>query len=66
MIHNSNKPAADNTDNDETIMDWLAKIIKSVKKGTIDINAQNEPTMQINAATNRIDIDILSYFFYKV
>jgi hypothetical protein len=64
MLHNSNKPA-DNTDN-ETIMDGLVKLIKSVKTGRIGINMQNEPAVQINAGTNRIDIDILNPEFFKL
>jgi hypothetical protein len=39
-------------------MDWLVKSMKSVS-GTITINAEKEPAIQINADTNRIDIDIL-------
>ena len=39
------------------IMDWLVKSMKSVS-GTITINAEKEPAIQINARTNRIDIDM--------
>ena len=40
------------------IMDWLVKSMKSVS-GTITINAEKKPAIQINADTKRIDIDIL-------
>jgi hypothetical protein len=64
MLHNSNKPAG-NTYN-ETILDGLVKLIKSVKVGRIDIDMQNEPAIQINAGSNRIDIDILNPDFFKL
>ena len=64
MLHNSNKPAG-NVYN-ETIMNRLVKLIKSVKVGRIDIDMQNEPAIQINAGTNRIDIDILNPEFFKL
>jgi hypothetical protein len=47
----------DNPDN-IAIMDWLVKSMKSVS-GTITINTEKEPAIQISARTNRIDIDIL-------
>jgi hypothetical protein len=40
------------------IMDWLVKSMKPVS-GTISINTEKEAAIQINADTNRIDIDIL-------
>jgi hypothetical protein len=43
MLHNSNKPAG-NVYN-ETIMNRLVKLIKSVKVGRIDIDMQNEPAI---------------------
>ena len=39
-------------------MDWLVKSMKLVS-GTITINVEKEPTIQVNADTNRIEIDIL-------
>lgn len=63
MLHNSNPP--DNLDN-QTVMDWLAKSIKSVKSGRIAIDMENEPAMKINATANRIDIDILNPEFLKL
>ncbi len=47
------------------IMDWLVKSMKSVS-GTITINAEKEPAIQINADTNRIDIDILRPELFKL
>jgi seryl-tRNA synthetase len=47
------------------IMDWLAKSMKSVS-GTITINTEKEPAIQINAYTNRIDIDILRPELFKL
>ena len=47
-------------------MDGLVKLIKSVEVGRIDIDMQNEPAIQINAGTNRIDIDILNPEFFKL
>jgi len=46
-------------------MDWLVKSMKSVS-GTITINAEKEPAIQINARTNRIDIDILRPELFKL
>ena len=54
-------------DND-IILDWIVKSMKSVN-GRIAIDMGNEPAMQINAATNRIDIDLLHpelFKFFKV
>jgi hypothetical protein len=45
-------------------MDWLVKSMKSVS-GKIIINTDKEPAMQINADTNRIDIDILQPELFK-
>lgn len=50
------------------ILDWIVKSMKSVN-GRIAIDMGNEPAMQINAATNRIDIDLLHpelFKFFKV
>ena len=47
------------------IMDWLVKSMKSVS-GTITINAEKEPAIQISADTNRIDIDILWPELFKL
>jgi uncharacterized FlgJ-related protein len=47
------------------IMDWLVKSMKSIS-GTITINAEKEPAIQINADTNRIDIDILRPELFKL
>jgi len=47
------------------IMDWLVKSMKSLS-GTITINAEKEPAIQINARTNRIDIDILRPELFKL
>jgi hypothetical protein len=47
------------------IMDWLVKSMKSVS-GTIVINTEKEPAIQINAGTNRIDIDILRPELFKL
>jgi len=47
------------------IMDWLVKSMKLVS-GTITINAEKEPAIQINARTNRIDIDILRPELFKL
>ncbi len=46
-------------------MDWLVKSMKSVS-GTITINAEKEPAIQINADTKRIDIDILRPELFKL
>ncbi|HZI69612.1 MAG TPA: hypothetical protein VFD60_00470 [Nitrososphaeraceae archaeon] len=54
-------------DND-IILDWIVKSMKSVN-GRIAIDMGNEPAMQINAAPNRIDIDLLHpelFKFFKV
>jgi hypothetical protein len=53
-----------NNPDDIVIMDWLVKSMKSVS-GTIIINTENEPAIQINAGTNRIDIDILRPELFK-
>ena len=58
MVHTNN---LDNI----VIMDWLVKSMKSVS-GTITINAEKEPAIQINARTNRIDIDILRPELFKL
>jgi hypothetical protein len=47
-------------------MDGLVKLIKSVEVGRIDIDMQNELAIQIDAGTNRIDIDILNPEFFKL
>ena len=47
------------------IMDWLVKSMKSVS-GTITINAEKKPAIQINADTKRIDIDILRPEMFKL
>ncbi|MGA9149503.1 MAG: hypothetical protein WBZ36_02910 [Candidatus Nitrosopolaris sp.] len=47
------------------VMDWLVKSMKSVS-GTIIINTEKEPAIQINADTNRIDIDILRPELFKL
>jgi len=57
MVH-INKP--DNI----VIMDWLVKSMKLVS-GTITINVEKEPTIQINADTNRVEIDILRPELFK-
>ena len=46
-------------------MDWLVKSMMTVS-GTITINAEKEPAIQINADTNRIDIDILRPELFKL
>ncbi|HET7284946.1 MAG TPA: hypothetical protein VFI70_09700, partial [Nitrososphaeraceae archaeon] len=51
---------------DETLMDWLVKSIKSVENGRIVIDMGNEPAMQINAAAKRIDIDLLHPELFKL
>lgn len=51
---------------DETLMDWLVKSIKSVENGRIVIDMGNEPAMQINAAAKRIDIDLLHLELFKL
>ena len=45
----------DNPDN-IAIMDWLVKSMKSVS-GTIIINTEKEPAIQINAGTNSMCIN---------
>ena len=57
MVHTNNP---DNI----AIMDWLVKSMKLVS-GTITINVEKEPTIQINADTNRIEIDILRPELFK-
>ena len=52
--------------NDDTIIDFLVKSLKSVENGIIMIDMRNEPAMQINATTNRIDIDILHPELFKI
>jgi len=47
------------------IMDWLVKSMKSVS-GTLIINMEKEPAIQINASTNRIYIDILRPELFKL
>ena len=60
-------PHPDNMDNnDDTIIDFLVKSLKSVENGIIKIDMRNEPAMQINATTNRIDIDILHPELFKI
>ena len=60
-------PHLDNMDNnDDTIIDFLVKSLKSVENGIIKIDMRNEPAMQINATTNRIDIDILHPELFKI
>ena len=54
-----------NNPDDIGIMDWLVKSMKSVS-GTITINAEKESAIQINANTNRIDIDILRPELFKL
>ena len=54
-----------NNPDNVAIMDWLVKSMKSVS-GTITINAEKEPAIQINARTNRIDIDILRPELFKL
>jgi len=46
-------------------MDWLVKSMKLVS-GTITINVEKEPTIQINADTNRVEIDILRPELFKL
>ena len=46
-------------------MDWLVKSMKSVS-GTLIINMEKEPAIQINASTNRIYIDILRPELFKL
>lgn len=58
MVHTNNPDII-------VIMDWLVKSMKSVT-GTITINTEKEPAIQINADTNRIDIDILRPELFKL
>ena len=63
----STSPHSDNMDNnDDIIIDFLVKSLKSVENGIIKIDMRNEPAMQINATTNRIDIDILHPELFKI
>ena len=62
MLENS---AIQNIDN-EIMMDWLVKSMKSIESGRIMIDMGNEPAMQINAATNRIDIDLMHPELFKL
>jgi hypothetical protein len=54
-----------NNPDNVAVMDWLVKSMKSVS-GTIIINTEKEPAIQINAVTNRIDIDILRPELFKL
>ena len=58
MVHINNPDKID-------IMDWLVKSMKSVS-GTLIINMEKEPAIQINASTNRIYIDILRPELFKL
>ena len=50
----STSPHPDNMDNnDDTIIDFLVKSLKSVENGIIKIDMRNEPAMQINATTKQ-------------
>jgi hypothetical protein len=52
-------------DND-VLIDLLVKSMKSVTNGKLVIDMGNEPAIQINAATNRIDIDLLHPELFKI
>ena len=54
--HYVTPPHPDNMDNnDDTIIDFLVKSLKSVENGIIMIDMRNEPAMQINATTKKQD-----------
>lgn len=56
----------DNNSAEDYVIDLLVKSMKSIRSGTINVNVENEPAIQINAGTNRIDIDILHPEFLKL
>lgn len=65
-MSNNRNTHNDNIDIDNIITDWFVKSIKSVKSGTIAIDMKNEPAMQIKAAANRIDINLLHPELFKL
>ncbi|HEY6884049.1 MAG TPA: hypothetical protein VI278_08450 [Nitrososphaeraceae archaeon] len=63
-MHKDHKDDNDNAE--DYVIDLLVKSIKSIRSGTINVNMENEPAIQINADINRIDIDILHPEFLKL
>ncbi|CAN5728326.1 hypothetical protein BH23THE1_BH23THE1_19160 [soil metagenome] len=60
MTDNNNIPK--NVDNEDLIVNWIVKSLKSVKGGRVLIDVEDDPSVSINVSTdtNRINIDTLN------
>ena len=48
------------------ISDWLVKSMKSLTRGTIEIDTENQPAAQIDISNDKIAINLLQAEFFRV
>jgi hypothetical protein len=53
-------------DENDMISDWLVKSMKSLTRGTIEINTENQLAAQIDISNDRIAINLLQTEFFRV
>lgn len=53
-------------DENDMISDWLVKSMKSLTRGTIEIDTENQPAAQIDISNNKIAINLLQAEFFRV
>jgi hypothetical protein len=52
-------------DENDMISDWLVKSMKSLTRGTIEINTENQPAAQIDIFNDKIAINLLQAEFFR-
>lgn len=53
-------------DENDMISDWLVKSMKSLTRGTIEIDTENQPAAQIDISNDKIAINLLQAEFFRV
>jgi len=53
-------------DENDMISDWLVKSMKSLTRGTIDIDTENQSAAQIDISNDKIAINLLQAEFFRV
>ena len=53
-------------DENDMISDWLVKSMKSLTRGTIEIDTENQPAAQIDVSNDKIAINLLQAEFFRV
>ena len=53
-------------DENDMISDWLVKSMKSLTRGTIEINTENQQAAQIDVSNDKIAINLLQAEFFRV